>query len=219
MSDESSSTITALKPIDAGARRWSVEVDGAEVAKIGHERLTALRLSSGMPWTEALARAVAEASGEDGLREYALRVLARHPCSRARMEDKLRRRGADEAARGALLAELERLGLLDDAALATGVVRSELARQPAGQRLLEQKLIAKGIERREARRAVDAALEGRDALADALEAGEKKCRTLERLPDANARRRRLYAFLARRGFDGEVCAEAVRRLVTAREEE
>ncbi|MCA9311823.1 MAG: regulatory protein RecX, partial [Phycisphaerales bacterium] len=213
MTEDGTSVITALKPIDAAARRWSVEVNGTEVAKIGYERLTTLRLQRGTPWTAEIERAVTAAAAEDNLREYALRVLARHPCSRARMDDKLRRRGGDDATRAALLDDLERMGILDDPTLADSVVRSELTRQPAGQRLLEQKLIAKGIDRGEARRAVDDALDGRDPLSDALEAGTKKLRSLQRLPDVNTQRRRLYAFLARRGFDGDTCAEAVRRLI------
>ncbi len=202
--------ITALKPLDAQARRWSVHVNGEEVAKIPYSRLSSLGLSRGQAWTPTLEHAVKAAASDDALREYALRVLSRHPCSRARMADKLRRRGADEAQRESLLDELERLGALDDVALAGSVVRSELSRQPAGRRLLEQKLRAKGIEREESRRVLDEAMEGRDHAADARAAAEKKMRSLSRVADLQVRRRRLYAYLVRRGFDADVCREVVR---------
>jgi regulatory protein len=72
------------------------------------------------------------------------------------------------------------------------------------------------------REAIDGAVEevfvdeGVDEGALVEQAARKKLRTLARL-DAVVRRRRLYAFLARRGYDGDVIRGVMARLLGAAE--
>jgi len=101
-------------------------------------------------------------------------------------------------------------GLLDDAAFARQVARSKLLGQGASRRRLQQELFKRGVERRLADEAIGEVLS--DELVDEGEIvqrlARKKLRSLGGL-DEPSRRRRLYGFLARRGYDGEVIRRAM----------
>jgi regulatory protein len=156
---------------------------------------------------DALERlADVEAAYRTALRGLGQRAFARHDLSR-----RLVRKGQPAPAVEAALERLVAQGLLDDAAFALQYVetRSTRGRGPAR---LRRDLAAMGV----ARIHVDAALaavwaEG-DADARALELALRRAAQLKNLPRL-ARRRRLVAFLARRGFTGEVATSAIRQAV------
>lgn len=141
-------------------------------------------------------------------RRYATRLVARRAYSRRALADKIVGHGfgADLARR--IVDDLARVGVLDDDALAESLVEAELSRRPAGRALLEKKLLARGISGGTAQRAVQRALEDRDLVADAAEFAHDKASAMPASLDDTTRRRRLYAALARRGFDPEVCRVA-----------
>jgi regulatory protein len=114
-------------------------------------------------------------------------------------------------------AAVERLttaGFLDDASYARQVARSRVAGRGDSRRRVAQVLAQKGV----ARDVVDEAV--RDVFADEAvdedalveEAARKRVRTLGAL-DAATRRRRLYAFLARRGHDGGAIQRVMARVL------
>lgn len=112
------------------------------------------------------------------------------------------------------------LALLDDAGFARAWVESRDRAHPRGQRALREELSKKGIaqdtiagvlaERDESR-------EGSAAAADevaALRLVGRHARTLARIPDPYARRRRAYALLARHGFDPETARAVAASVAT-----
>jgi regulatory protein len=140
----------------------------------------------------------------------ALRVLAHHARSEAQLRARLERAG-----HGALAAEvlgwLRRLGYVDDAAFARGRARALVGGGRAGPRLAERRLVAAGIPRADARRAVSAALaDAGDEAALCRAALDRKLRgaDLDAL-DARARARTVR-FLLGRGFSPEIVARVVR---------
>lgn len=141
-------------------------------------------------------------------RRYASRLIARRAYSRRALADKIVGHGfgADMARR--IVDDFTRVGVLDDDALAESLVQAELSRRPAGRALLEKKLLARGIDSGTARRAVQQALENRDLVADAAQFARGRASAMPASLDDRARRRRLYAALARRGFDPDICRVA-----------
>jgi regulatory protein len=112
-------------------------------------------------------------------------------------------------------AALERLagrGLLDDRRFAEqyAVQRAARGRGPAR---LVQDLLAQGVERRTAEDAVRRALdeEGIDPAVEARAVAVKRARQLGDVP-APIRKRRLLAFLVRRGYAGRQVKELVQEL-------
>jgi regulatory protein len=130
----------------------------------------------------------------------ALRALARRDHARLDLERRLVKRQHPPQAAAVALARLEARGLLDDRRFAEryAAVRATRGKGPA--RILKD-LLAQGVERRAAEAAVRRALEeeGIDPAVEARAAAAKRARQLGGLPSA-VRRRRLAAFLVRRGY-------------------
>lgn len=145
----------------------------------------------------------------------AVRSLAMRNQSRVGLIRGLRRKGFDAPTAEAVAEKYAEAGAIDDARFAETQVRNELARRPAGRRLLEAKLRAKGIADGDARPAIDAALADRDEYEDALGMARRTVasigRGVGRAPEPDVIRRRVVGRLARRGFSGD----AVRRAVDA----
>lgn len=100
--------------------------------------------------------------------------------------------------------------LLDDADYAKQFARGKLGSAGASRHRIAQELSRKGIRREAANEAIDelTEVEGIDPLQAALRVARKKWKALASL-DAVTRKRRLYAFLARRGFNPEEISELI----------
>ena len=109
--------------------------------------------------------------------------------------------------------ELERAGLIDDARLAASLVGSLRRRGGAGRRLMEQKLRARKIGREVSDAAIEGALAGVDPYEEALALARGRAARMKSDTDRAARTRRLHGFLARRGYEGDVCWRVVREVV------
>ena len=147
-----------------------------------------------------------------------MNILGHRPLSRKALGERLKKDGADETVMTQTLDKLESLGILNDRQLAEAVVRSELLGKPTGARLLQFKLRRKGIPDALAAQVVSAAV-GADAPEDAKEKALEKAlsfarsrlRSMTRLEPV-ARKRRLYAAMARRGLGPEVIDKVMREV-------
>ena len=171
-----------------------------------------LRLIPGDTWTPALAERVRAALEHDRAKRDAMNSLSRAPMSRRRLLSKLRQRGYDDGVAARVADDLARMGLLDDRALAEAAARSMVQRRPAGVRFIEMKLREKGFDGSLAKEVAGAALSERDPLDDALTLARKKAAAMPAKLDRDARRRRLYGMLARRGYSPDVCRTTVDQL-------
>lgn len=129
----------------------------------------------------------------------------------------LRRRlllkGELEADVDAAIGRLIAAGLLDDAAYARAFVRSKLSSQGFSRRRLQQELAKRGVARDIADRAITEVLrdEEVDEAGNVERAALKKLRSLRDL-DEETQRRRLYAYLARRGYSVDEVRVVLERL-------
>jgi regulatory protein len=140
-------------------------------------------------------------------------TLARRSCSGAEIERSLRRRGYSAAIARESVARLASLGLVDDTKFAEAFVRSRVASRRSSAWALRRDLGRKGIPREIADAAIAEGM--REARTDELELAraeaERKWRSLTRL-DAATARRKLGAFLQRRGFTGESIRAVLREI-------
>jgi regulatory protein len=156
------------------------------------------------------------------IRETALAKLARRPHSRSEVARHLLKKGHPAGEVDAVLDELEERGFLDDAAFAESFVRDRIRHRPKGTRALVQELRRKGVGSETASRAVEVGLEAEetDEFTVATRAGSQWARTqgratLEALTagsfseERQKARRRLYGYLARRGFGGPALSAAM----------
>lgn len=192
--------------------RYVVQVGGKEFATVSLDILERLRLAVGVVVTDALAESLREEGAALAAYDRALNMLAFQPRSRRELRRRLVQKGESEAHAEAAVERLVANGLLDDEAFARQFARSRVLGQGASKRRLQQELFKRGVERGVADEAIGEVLQ--DEAVDEAQVVErvarKKARSLGGL-DPATRRRRLYAFLARRGYDGD----AIRRAMSA----
>lgn len=136
-----------------------------------------------------------------------LHQLARRGMSRWELEQVLRKRGVEESVADAELARLESVGLLDDEALAVSLVYAARARKGQGRQAIERELRRRHIDDH----AISEALVDFDQEEErdrAIEVAMKRVTQLAGVDDQTAERR-LYGYLMRRGYSGEVVSIAV----------
>jgi regulatory protein len=133
----------------------------------------------------------------------ALSCLAYRPRSRTELLRHLRRKGhAEEPVRTAI-SRCEELGYIDDRSFALSFVRDRIRFRPSGRRRLRSELGARGVGAEDAEAALDEAF--RDLGVSELDllrrSATRRARALHSA-DRSAARRRLSAYLLRRGFAG-----------------
>jgi regulatory protein len=134
--------------------------------------------------------------------ERALKLLGFRSQSAADLRRQLLRRGEPLADVEMAIERLREQKYLDDADFARQFARTKLLAAGASRRRIVQELSRRGVARDVADQAIEELREndGVDPAAAVRRVAEKKWRSLARFDDFT-RRRRLYAFLARRGFD------------------
>jgi len=204
--------LTRLAPDPRRPEYRLVEVDRGRFASLPADALAGLDLIIGREINPLVLErlqelADIEAAHRAGLRALARRAHARHDLRRRLLQKQHPPHAVDEA-----LARLEATGLLDDARFAIDYAAAK-ARRGRGPARLIGDLLAQGVERRVAENAVRTSLaaEGVDPVEAVRALAEKRARQLAGLPPA-VRKRRLVAFLMRRGFSGAEVREVVEGL-------
>jgi regulatory protein len=206
--------VTRVRPDPRASDCVIVDVDGARFAAVPVEAAKELGLAKGTELDEARRARLAYLGDVEGAKRVALRLLALRPRSVQEMLRKLRERGHNPSAVAEVVGRLEEQGLLDDAAFAEHFARVRSARGHGRGRLLSD-LLARGVDRRVAERAIEGVLaaEGVDELEAARQLALKRIGQLKGQP-REVVFRRVVAYLARRGYRGREAHEAVRALLT-----
>ncbi len=204
--------LTGLAPDPRRPDYRLVEVDRGRFASLPADALVGLGLAVGQEIAPRVFARLQELADLEGAHRAALRALARRAHARFDLRRRLLQKQHPPAAVDGALARLAAHGLLDDARFAQDYARAKAARGRGPARLVRD-LLAQGVERRVAEDAVRASLaaDGVDPEAVLQAVAEKRARQLEGLPVA-VRKRRLVAFLARRGFGGPAIREIVEGL-------
>ena len=143
---------------------------------------------------------------------YALNLLAARPYSTRALQKKLIQKEYPAADADDAIRRLVANGLLDDAKYAEQYARSKMLANGASRRRLSQDLYRKGIKSEVATAAIDTVVadEEIDTAAMIERVARKKLAQLGDL-EPLVLRRRLFAFLARRGYD----VDEIKRVVSA----
>jgi regulatory protein len=150
-----------------------------------------------------------ETRGERSARAHnvSMHALTRRGMSSAEMTTLLRSRELDDDDVIDEVSRLERVGLLDDLELASNLVRTLQQRKGLGRSAINAELRRRKIDADAIEQAL-AELDGDDELSRAREVAMKRAPQLRSL-DAETARRRLGAFLMRKGYSGSVVSSAV----------
>ncbi|MDR2253276.1 MAG: recombination regulator RecX [Bifidobacteriaceae bacterium] len=148
---------------------------------------------------------------EEFAREVALKSLDRAPRSRAQLEATLAKRDVDPDVARAVLDSLERVGLVDDSALAAALVRARHSERGLVGQALKAELRRKGIDPDSATAAL-AQVTPEDEAASAERLARKRLAATAGLP-RETRLRRVAAMLAGRGHPPGLAYATVCRLL------
>jgi regulatory protein len=207
--------ITALRPTRRDPDRIAVDLDGSFAFALLATLVADERLEVGDVLDDQRVSALLAADQASRATEAALVFLGYRPRSEKEVRDRLRRGGYEQQAIDHAISRLHEWRYLDDADFARRWVENRAAHRPRGRRLLQQELRHKGIDTETAREAID--------NVDLDETGAAEALARRRLPayagdEPAAIRRRLAAYLARRGYGYDVIRIALDRAIGEAEE-
>lgn len=174
-------------------------------AALSSSALSSSALSSSAPSTAATGSSGALTHGR--AHNIGLHGLTRRNMSVAEMVALLESREIEHDDAEAEIARLEAVGLLDDRALAETLVRTLRERKGLGKSAIASELRRRAIAPEIALDALDQ-VDADDELNRAIEIARKRASQLRSYDSATAQRR-LYAFLQRRGYSGQILSRAV----------
>jgi regulatory protein len=151
------------------------------------------------------------AGSADAAHAAALRLLTARARSRAELRQRLEERGFEAAAVAAALDRLERVGLVDDAALAELIAEGRAERGLDVPAIIAE-LRDRGVDPALAERAAQAAIPAEDRADRCRQVAEARLAQLHGLPPPT-QLRRLATYLARRGYPPELAESVARDLI------
>lgn len=208
--------VTAVTPSPRREGRFDILVDGKSVGTLSLEAIERLQLHVGTEYGERLAGSVAMEAARLRTFDRALDMLAFRGRATRELRIALLRKGEEAANVDHALERLTAMGLLDDASYARQFAHAKIVGPGFSRRRLQAELAKRGVARDVADDAIADALADDDVDSDAIleRVAARKLRSLE-TEDAPTRRRRLYEFLARRGYDSDDIRRLMDRMLDA----
>ena len=195
------SVITGIVAVPRPAGRFAVLVDGREAAVLSLDAIERLGLAVGRP-ADGLRDRIALEAARLGTYDRAMNMLAFRGRASSELARSLIRKGEEKQHVDWAIARLTEQGLLDDAAFARAFTRAKVVGGKQSRRRVQQDLGRKGVSRAVTDDAIETVFEEEavDQRGIVEEAARKKLRSLAGLEPA-VQRRRLYGYLARRGYE------------------
>ena len=195
------SVITDIAPARGRPGRFDIVVDGRALATLSADAIDRLQLSVGRE-VSALADRITREAEQVSVIDRALNMLAFRARSSVELSRALLRKGDAPELVEVAISRLQQQGILDDAAYAQAYTRAKVLGAKQSRRRVQQGLAKKGVPRGVSDAAIDTVFdeEGVDQGELVELAARKKLGTMLSL-EPLVRKRRLYAFLARRGYE------------------
>ncbi len=202
-----SGRITAMKVQEHNTQRVNVFLEG-EFA-FGLSRITAAWLRLGQELSDEKIEELQNQDAGEVAYQKALQLLDRRPRAEAEIRRSLAKHEMPETVIDAVLERLRRSGLVNDEQFAKAWVENRTEFRPRSRRALAVEMRQHGL----SRETIEQTLSETDLDEEALayQAGMKQIKKLSQLEWLDFRRK-LSAFLARRGFGYDVIAPVVQRI-------
>jgi regulatory protein len=198
--------ITAIEMQKKDNNRVSVFLDGEFAFGLHQDVLLESGIARGDVLGEERIAAILALEQRRRAKEKALRLLSVRSRSRKELADRLKLAKFAPDAIEAAMAEMERLGFLDDAEFAKVWCRNRTAIRPTGAFVLRQELRQKGLIDENVEKGLQAAFQEKSEPEVARELAGRRKKNLASLPEEKAKKR-LQDFLLRRGFNWDLVSE------------
>ena len=195
--------ITRIEDQKRHAGRKNIYADGKFLAGVEAETVTRLALRTGDTLSAEQLSSLRRTEELLGAKNAALRLLATRPRTEQELRDRLRRKNVPDHLIIRVTEDLKAAGLLDDAMFARLYIRNALTLKPSGGRLLRQKLLQLGVDRKTVEEALEEYGREADLREETMKAARQYLRRHRSEPIAPGNvqlKKRLTAFLQRRGF-------------------
>ncbi len=201
--------ITDLRPDKRIPGNLIIELNGARFATLPAEVVAASGIEVDLELEPDQYERLSRIAEVESAYRVAIRLLAARPRGVNELLRKLRDRGHNPSAAAEAVGRLESKGILDDSAFARHFARMRLERVHGPARILTD-LLAKGVDRRLAERAIDSVVdqEAIDTKVAARALAEKRVGQLGGL-SPHKMKQRLLGYLGRRGYRGYEVREMV----------
>jgi regulatory protein len=204
--------ITALEQNPRRPNTVSLEIDGVRFGSVTRDVVAAEGLTVGQAVEADLHLRLTASADIEAAYRTALRCLELRSYARKDLGRRLQRKGHPRSAVEAALERIAALGLLDDRAFARLYVQTRAPRGRGPSRLIGD-LLSMGVDRALIDRAISEEWpEGSDRTTMPQALATKRAAQLGALP-RQTKRRRLLAYLARRGFSGRDVTQMVEEVL------
>lgn len=146
-------------------------------------------------------------------RDYVYRLLSYRPRSQKEILERLKIRGFDQKTSTAVVDYLKQLNYINDSEFAREWVESKISTKPMGIFLLRQELRNKGISNEIIDAVIDKISSSYDEYRVAKDLFLNRWQKYSHL-DRVTSRRRIYAYLRRRGFPSEIISKIMQKEIT-----
>lgn len=209
--------ITSVEPDPRGAGALRVQVGGRSFCTIPAALGREFGLRPGLPLDDGLRERLGKAADAQAAYRSVIAALGRRGFACRDLERRMVLRGHPREAARAAVERAAAAGLLDDRQFAASYVQVKSARGRGPARLYRD-LFAMGVDRGIAEEAIEAEWAEPDRVSAAtLALTRKRAAQLGSLPTP-VKRRRLLAYLARRGFTGRDVRAIVSRILITESE-
>jgi|GEM_PF-108763 len=145
-------------------------------------------------------------------RRAALRLLKVRPRASGELRRELVRRKHRAEAIGAVIADLEETGAVDDRLFARLWIKERVEKKGYGKRRIASELFSKGVDRDIVENELRTGFDRDSELAVAVRSARGRLRRLGSVP-LETRKRRIYTYLLRSGFTSDIAGEATKSVL------
>ena len=200
--------ITDISPTRRSPNRRKIALDGQFAFACNVNVVARFRLRVGLTLSEVQLREIEHGEVKQEAFDTAAKLIASRLHSAAELRRKLARKEFGPAVIDSVIADLSRMGYLDDAAFAKAKASSAARYKQHGKRRAKTELLRAGVSGDVADAALDEVYDRNDSLAVARELARKQAPRLKKL-DLQVARRRLMGMLQRRGFEYDEIKQVV----------
>ncbi|MBC7791289.1 MAG: regulatory protein RecX [Anaerolineae bacterium] len=194
--------VTSITSSAKRTERFVILINDEPFATLTLDLIERLGLRVGMQVDDALAASVVSEAGLLATFDRAVRMLEARARSARELQRRLVQKGEPVEASAVAVERLIAAGLLNDASFSRQFARAKMTGAGIARRRLKHELLRKGVEEEVVDRAIQDMVsdDAVDENAILERVARKKLRTLASADDVT-KRRRLFGFLSRRGYD------------------
>lgn len=187
-----------------------IDLDNGETLKIPYELAVSLKLENGKKINSTEYRHLSDESSRFMCKQKAFSYLAIRSRSAFELDKYLCKKGFSGEIIQETISRCKELGYLNDLDYSAHYIKTRLAKKSIGPNLLRRELSLRGISRENIKKAIKITGTGKADIDTVYSVALKKYNSIK---DKKNVKSRLFFFLQQRGFDSDIAARAIEKLL------